>query len=98
MGDARDAERRRDSAVRTRVRWLVDNEEAWGHTQKVIARPRRSTSCSSTSMSTSSTTLEDHEKPKIVLGFDPSQPDRRGAQSAGIDPDERASNARSWRE
>jgi hypothetical protein len=56
------------------VRWLVDNEDAWGHTQDVISRAQTLDIMQlSIEMEEFSTSLHT-EKPRIVLQFDPTNP------------------------
>ena len=56
------------------VRWLVDNVDAWGHTQAVISRAQKLDILQlSIAIDEFSTNLHT-EKPKIILEFDPNTP------------------------
>jgi phosphatidylserine/phosphatidylglycerophosphate/cardiolipin synthase-like enzyme len=56
------------------IRWLVDNEDAWGHTQDVISRAQTLDIMQlSIELEEFSTALHT-EKPRIVLAFDPTKP------------------------
>ena len=56
------------------IRWLVDNEDAWGHTQDVISRAQ-TLDIMQLSIELDEYSLYLHtEKPRIVLQFDPTSP------------------------
>lgn len=70
------------------LRWLVDNEAAWGHTQKVIAAADALDIMQlHIDVDEFSPTVE-NEKPQIVLFFDSTPQSLDAAHKRGMDPDD----------